>query len=106
MTLSYGMSECKTRPRLELWSERPSPERHHVRAEKRRPSLAAAEPGASPSEAGLERIDHHVAIDELWVRPVLEGDHCQVDNVSVGTAYMWDWIKDVLRPRIHREAGR
>jgi fermentation-respiration switch protein FrsA (DUF1100 family) len=26
--------------------------------------------------------------------------HCQVDNVSIGTAYMWDWAADVL------EAGR
>jgi dienelactone hydrolase len=24
--------------------------------------------------------------------------HCQVDNVSIGTAYMWDWLEDVLRP--------
>ena len=24
--------------------------------------------------------------------------HCQVDNVSIGTAYMWDWIADVLKP--------
>ena len=22
--------------------------------------------------------------------------HCQVDNVSIGTAYMWDWVADVL----------
>jgi len=25
--------------------------------------------------------------------------HCQSDNVSIGTAYMWDWLEDVLRPR-------
>jgi len=24
--------------------------------------------------------------------------HCQVDNVSIGTAYMWDWLEDILRP--------
>ncbi|MGQ0522764.1 MAG: alpha/beta hydrolase family protein [Betaproteobacteria bacterium] len=24
--------------------------------------------------------------------------HCQVDNVSIGTAYMWDWLEDVLQP--------
>ena len=24
--------------------------------------------------------------------------HCQVDNTSIGTAYMWDWLEDVLRP--------
>ena len=24
--------------------------------------------------------------------------HCQVDNVSIGVAYMWDWIADVLNP--------
>ncbi len=23
--------------------------------------------------------------------------HCQVDNVSIGTAYMWDWAADVLQ---------
>lgn len=23
--------------------------------------------------------------------------HCQVDNVSIGTAYMWDWAAGVLR---------
>jgi len=23
--------------------------------------------------------------------------HCQVDNVTIGTAYMWDWAADVLR---------
>jgi dipeptidyl aminopeptidase/acylaminoacyl peptidase len=22
--------------------------------------------------------------------------HCQVDNVSIGTAYMWDWLEDVF----------
>jgi dipeptidyl aminopeptidase/acylaminoacyl peptidase len=22
--------------------------------------------------------------------------HCQIDNLSVGTAYMWDWVEDVL----------
>jgi len=25
--------------------------------------------------------------------------HCQVDNVSIGTAYMWDWAADVLHAR-------
>jgi dienelactone hydrolase len=24
--------------------------------------------------------------------------HCQSDNVSLGTAYMWDWLEDVLKP--------
>jgi dienelactone hydrolase len=24
--------------------------------------------------------------------------HCQVDNVTIGVHYMWDWIADVLRP--------
>lgn len=23
--------------------------------------------------------------------------HCQVDNVSIGVAYMWDWLEEVLR---------
>ena len=22
--------------------------------------------------------------------------HCQVDNVSIGVAYMWDWLEEVL----------
>jgi dienelactone hydrolase len=25
--------------------------------------------------------------------------HCQIDNVSIGTAFMWDWLEDVLEPR-------
>ena len=25
--------------------------------------------------------------------------HCQVDNISIGTAYMWDWLADVLQPQ-------
>jgi hypothetical protein len=25
--------------------------------------------------------------------------HCQGDNVSIGTAYMWDWAADVLGAR-------
>jgi len=25
--------------------------------------------------------------------------HCQVDNLSIGAAYMWDWLEDVLQPR-------
>ena len=25
--------------------------------------------------------------------------HCQIDNISVGVAAMWDWIEDVLKPR-------
>ena len=24
--------------------------------------------------------------------------HCQVDNPSIGVAYMWDWLEDVLQP--------
>src|SRR6202795_1794101 len=24
--------------------------------------------------------------------------HCQVDNVTLGTQYMWDWLADVLKP--------
>lgn len=24
--------------------------------------------------------------------------HCQSDNVSIGVAYMWDWLEDALRP--------
>jgi hypothetical protein len=24
--------------------------------------------------------------------------HCQSDNVSLGTAYMWDWLEEVLEP--------
>ena len=25
--------------------------------------------------------------------------HCQIDNVSIGVAAMWDWLEDVLEPR-------
>jgi pimeloyl-ACP methyl ester carboxylesterase len=25
--------------------------------------------------------------------------HCQIDNASVGTAYMWDWLEEKLLPR-------
>ena len=25
--------------------------------------------------------------------------HCQIDNVSIGTAYMWDWLEDVFGGR-------
>jgi fermentation-respiration switch protein FrsA (DUF1100 family) len=24
--------------------------------------------------------------------------HCQVDNVTIGVHYMWDWLEDVLKP--------
>ena len=24
--------------------------------------------------------------------------HCQVDNVTIGVHYMWDWIAEVLKP--------
>ena len=24
--------------------------------------------------------------------------HCQIDNVSIGVAYMWDWLETVLCP--------
>jgi hypothetical protein len=24
--------------------------------------------------------------------------HCQIDNVSIGVAYMWDWLETVLKP--------
>ena len=24
--------------------------------------------------------------------------HCQVDNVTIGTNFMWDWAADVLKP--------
>jgi pimeloyl-ACP methyl ester carboxylesterase len=24
--------------------------------------------------------------------------HCQIDNVSIGVAYMWDWVEGVLKP--------
>jgi dienelactone hydrolase len=26
--------------------------------------------------------------------------HCQIDNLSVGIAAMWDWVEDVLRPSV------
>lgn len=26
--------------------------------------------------------------------------HCQIDNVSIGVAYMWDWLESVLKPEI------
>jgi len=25
--------------------------------------------------------------------------HCQIDNVSIGVAYIWDWLETVLLPR-------
>ena len=25
--------------------------------------------------------------------------HCQVDNISIGSAYMWDWAAEVLEAR-------
>ena len=25
--------------------------------------------------------------------------HCQIDNVSIGVAYMWDWVESVLKPK-------
>ena len=24
--------------------------------------------------------------------------HCQIDNVSIGVAYMWDWLEATLKP--------
>ncbi len=38
---------------------------------------------------------------ELKIFTRVEGGyhHCQVDNVSIGTAYMWDWAADVLQAR-------
>lgn len=37
---------------------------------------------------------------ELKVFTRAEGGyhHCQVDNVTIGTGYMWDWLEEVLRP--------
>ncbi len=26
--------------------------------------------------------------------------HCQIDNVSIGTSYMWDWLERVLKPSL------
>ena len=26
--------------------------------------------------------------------------HCQVDNVTIGVHFMWDWIEDVLKPGV------
>jgi fermentation-respiration switch protein FrsA (DUF1100 family) len=25
--------------------------------------------------------------------------HCQIYNVSIGVAYMWDWVESVLKPK-------
>jgi len=25
--------------------------------------------------------------------------HCQIDNASIGVAYMWDWLESVLEPQ-------
>jgi dienelactone hydrolase len=38
---------------------------------------------------------------ELKVFTRAEGGyhHCQVDNISIGSAYMWDWAADVLEAR-------
>ena len=26
--------------------------------------------------------------------------HCQIDNLSIGTAYMWDWLVDKLERQV------
>ena len=26
--------------------------------------------------------------------------HCQIDNASIGVHYMWDWLEDMLKPRL------
>jgi hypothetical protein len=38
-------------------------------------------------------------IDEVHRTGLRRGfHHCQTDNVSIGTAYIWDWLEDVLAP--------
>jgi dienelactone hydrolase len=59
--------------------------------------------GEGDQQAPLEHAQKMIAAcgserKELKVFTREEGGyhHCQVDNVSIGTAYMWDWVAEVL----------
>jgi fermentation-respiration switch protein FrsA (DUF1100 family) len=59
--------------------------------------------GEGDQQAPLEHAQNMIAAcgsarKELKIFTRDEGGyhHCQIDNVSIGTAYMWDWVADVL----------
>jgi dienelactone hydrolase len=61
--------------------------------------------GEGDQQAPMEHAQKMIAAagserKELKVFTREEGGyhHCQVDNTSIGTAYMWDWLEDVLKP--------
>jgi dienelactone hydrolase len=61
--------------------------------------------GAGDQQAPFEHAQNMIEAagsprKELKVFTREEGGyhHCQVDNVSIGTCYMWDWLEDVLEP--------
>ena len=62
--------------------------------------------GEGDQQAPFEHVQNMMAAagsqrKELKIFTREEGGyhHCQVDNISIGSAFMWDWVADVLEAR-------
>lgn len=55
----------------------------------------------SPLEHAQKSVDACGSKDKtlkIFTREEGGYQHCQIDNLSIGTAYMWDWIEEKLKP--------
>jgi len=59
-----------------------------ARVRRRRPAGALRACEKDHRRCGLETEG-----TEIFTREEGGYHHCQVDNVSIGTAYMWDWVR-------------
>ena len=61
--------------------------------------------GEGDAQAPTDHAEHMIAACgsvnkhmKVFTREEGGYHHCQIDNLSIGTAYMWDWLEDVLQP--------
>ena len=61
--------------------------------------------GEGDAQAPTDHAEHMIAACgsankhmKVFTREEGGYHHCQIDNLSIGTAYMWDWLEDVLHP--------
>ena len=97
---AVGVRRRQQRGRAE--DARRLPARRH-RAEDAMPVPAGARRGrrADPARAAQKCFDAVGSKQKTFkVFTKEEGGfhHCQVDNITIGVHYMWDWIADVLKP--------
>ena len=63
-------------------------------------TLEALAPFRAPLKRPAGHPDPLPYLDSKQTREEGGFHHCQVDNVTIGVHYMWDWIEGVLKPGV------